>query len=137
MTTHCQFDLPPKGRRTWLETSSQQDLVGTEVYDRDHHCIGVISDVYCDREDLTARYVEVVPLAAGDTQVYLYPFEMLVWQGDGPIFLGSTYDMLRTIDDYKRDAVLADAGESIIPYNEALDLGFDWELQELYRDLAA
>lgn len=112
------------------ESGDRLDLRGCEVYDRNHEKIGIISEIYCSSEDLMAKYVEIVPFVSEEEKNFIYPFDIISWRGDGPIFIGSTLDSLQQFSEYHAEYMLKNNLKSLVTYNEALDLGFHTLWQE-------
>ena len=111
----------------WFEApeveNERGDLRGAEVYDFEHSRVGIISEIYCCADDLTAKFLEIIPFDKKDDMTYTYPFDMVTWRGDGPAFIASSYDSLKAFKDYDADYVLCKEGNNLITYNEALDQG--------------
>lgn len=114
------------------------DLRGWEVYDRDHKRMGIISEIYCNRGDLTAKYVEIIPVEKPRFKNLIYPFESVEWNNFGPAFLNSTQQSLQTFEEYDARAFLALERPNIITYDEALDLGLeDYGIEQETDELCA
>lgn len=101
------------------------DLRGYEIYDRDDKQVGLISEIYCCKNDLTAKYAEIISFDRSKARTFLYPFDAIVWSGNGIGFLGSTFLALSKHKEYDADFVLAQEGGQLITYNEAVDLGLE------------
>lgn len=101
------------------------DIRGCEVYDRQHRKIGIISEVYCTNDDLTAKYVEIIPFSPDVDKNFAYPFDMINWRGQGPAFLSSDFESLRAFREYDLNYLFSTHREKLITYSEAVALGIE------------
>ena len=99
----------------------KKDIRGFFVRDRNHHKIGTVSEIYCDRFDLQPRYIEITPLNEFSEKIYIYPIECARWRKNGPVFIESTKESLEKYETYDLDHILASEGNELITYNESLD----------------
>src|SRR4051812_230752 len=76
-------------------SSAGNDIRGFLVLDRNHKKAGTICDVYCDRDTLKPRYVEIIPLNGNVAGSIMYPYDYVKWFGnEGPAFISSSVGAL-------------------------------------------
>ena len=108
-----------------------EDFLGQIVRDVEHKNVGIVDEVFCSPLDHSVRYVKVM---CGE-DAYLYPFELLVWNGSGPVFLSSKLKDLKSMGCY--DPMFVMEGEELITYDELIEMEIEEYMEPEFRSLAS
>ena len=108
------------------------DVRGYDAFDSDGEHVGIVSEVYCHAETLSAEYIEIIPVdESSENTSWLYPFDSISWQLGYKVTLNSKKkDLINTHSSNMQGNYQEQFG--LVTYDEALDkelMGvYDYEL---------
>jgi hypothetical protein len=101
-----------------MTEKNKGDIRGFEVFDINGVKVGIIDEVYYCADNLYAQYIEIFPNSKYRNINYIYPYDLIDWNGRGPVHIPTSLEALDTYSDYDAEMVLWEEMPDLICFDE-------------------